>query len=409
MPIDTLKIGYHTSRRVNDGVAPEHNSIDFYDVITSIPDGYTVSPISRGNPNGQGQLHRSVHFGNYRDVVRFSGRESGDYAYLNEVTFNLSKFSSWQNFMQFVQHITQDDPQRFARFMAGQIKRIDYTCDYAENLMEIMKGLYCNPRSTSFSCYLDAHDSPYLNYFWERGTFNSFTIGRKPKLLRIYDKRLEEITKQERLQLRTLEREYDENNTTFQVSRRDYVESQIQEARDNILRELRNAPPKTRIEVSLQNRAAINRMWGREQTQNAPILSDLWEHLRQIRMSHRFPFSQVLLNYINTRNSRRHGVQFGRSTARTYELRALLDAGLLIPTVRRWGDSFWREHRDFFVIRSWPVAYQPSQVYKSVLSNWCRPSSSGYLYAEGYPLRQSISISNTTPVIDRWPMEITRS
>ncbi|MDH5723274.1 MAG: hypothetical protein OEY94_08150 [Alphaproteobacteria bacterium] len=398
MPIDKLVIKYDTRERINDrdSLMAGQICIDIYTILEAL---YEYDPeIITINYNKLKLVIRTEQDRKAMEMIAIGSR-NGNYAYLTKITCNPLSFGLWSDFWQVIEAMN-DTQNRYSPsnqdliLRRGRITRIDYACDYATDIMTIMRGLYIE-RGQSFYAYTDMDDeNPYLEYFWQRGQFNSFRIGKKNKVVKIYDKRLEEINR-------------------IRNSR-----STPEDIRHENLERLQALPPKTRIEVSLTERNIINRIWNRtgrnSGTRPAPTLGDLRHHLNtiivgdRITRSRSYPFAGILLNDIVTRESQRQGREFHNRTNEARRTLSEVDMGGLINLYQRWAREgrFWQEHGNHFHIMHWNPAYQPTRVYAMLMRQWLGRENT--FYSEGVPIENNRHLENSMRVTDRWPMELTR-
>lgn len=389
MCIDTLEIGVVNRRERNYSDAGRTDRPDLHDVYAFLElAGYACSEVATwSNNTGYSFTVNSPDddTGEAFKVVGYANRNN-DRVFINNITAHPMRFRRWADFWAALE--AMDDgysPDGQHRIIGRSvIKRIDYTLDIECPTETIMKGLYID-RTQTMMVFTEL-DAPYIGREWRHGYFSSFLFGKAPKVIKIYDKRLE----------RALTR----------TRSNDLEEAWADRPRPSItLSDRLNAePPWTRIEIACTRQSDIASFWNRFTAgRHTPdhfrgTLAELPQHLEDIRFGFHHPFKAILLNHVQDRSP-----EFAK-TVDAHKARHEIDMGFLIHLYQRMQreGNFWREHREYFTIHPWHKPFQPTNLYRTRMNNWFSTGLSSR--ARALPeLRH-----NADSILDRrWPIEQT--
>lgn len=324
-------------------VEPDPRHPDFQGVVQGIVSlGYEIEDIQEWERNGIVQYKLFVHGSNgQRNAMMIRGAAYNiNYMRIVKIECNPSSFGSYAEFRRLLDVINEHSYSNIFRY--GQVVRIDYALDYRVPFYPFVRGLYYQYAHTVLA-YADA-DDPFEEYTWEVGLIRSFRIGRDRKIIKIYDKGLEEWKSRRKEELRR---------------RREHPELRP--------RVIADPQPRSRIEVSLTQRSVISAFWGEGYH---GMLGELERHIGDITAGRRSPFRAVLMNNITTRQSRPMGFEVINNLG-NQRLKLEIESGFLNVVYKRMTrQNFWEATRNVCAIMPWNEQYQPHRVYRNRLYAW---------------------------------------
>lgn len=327
--------------------------------------------------------HHVYHQGQQLSVSLLC-RGDANNRYIYAIDSTPSRFPHFQDYWQVIEalngHAENGYTYNNGILDCGYVERIDYACDYKEEHQRIMQGLHVT-RGQTLIGYGDFDTNPYAAYQWNNSRFFSYRIGLGNKVLKIYDKRLEESRRRTQTE---------ENEESW--------EDEAPEAQEGAGREeatsLTDLSPKTRIELSITERGKVRDFWNRRyvfdpitnqgvnmSTANTyeAMLRELPAHLEDIVRARHDPFSGIILHHISFR-----GAEYNKNSE-WWRIRHEIEAGLLMNVYKRIQaatGNFWREHQAFFALYPWTISYQPTSAFRSRMTAWMTESMT--LNEDGY-------------------------
>lgn len=343
-------------------------------------------PCSDINDAGGGYFSFDVSHNN-RKALTVKGKGRGDYIFVTEILANPIRYTRWRDFWRVLEAMHEGNVEDNTHLIInrGHITRIDYACDYCVPIVDIMRGLYVD-NAISLTAYNDL-ENPYISRSWERGQFSSFVIGRKPRVIKIYDKLLEQ-----------------RNRRGARNNNLDDAWSDTPTARP---RQIVDDVPWTRIEISLYGQSRIADRWNSFiEGYNAPhhytgMLSELPNHVSELASAMNCPFEGILLNHIKMRSTRLS------KNLEAQRIRHEVELGLLMNVYLRMRHegNFWEDHLDKFSIYPWHKSYQPTNIYYDRTYCWFRPQSGLTFRASSIP--SPVHMSQQT--MEAWRVDLTRN
>lgn len=284
-----------------------------------------------------------------------------------------SLFSHYQDYWRVIEALDGHTENGYALnngiLDCGFVDRIDYACDYRVEHQRIMQGLHVT-RGQTLIGYTDFDGNPYAAYQWNNSRFFSYRIGLGNKVIKIYDKRLEESRRRNRTE--------EEEETWEEESPETQGGAGREEASS-----LTDLPPKTRIEISITERSKVRTFWNRryaldpitrqgvnltEANTYEAMLRELPAHLEDIRRARHDPFAGIMLHHVSFR-----GVTPHNRNSEWWRIRHEIEAGLLMNVCKRIEaehGNFWEAHQPYFALHPWYLTYQPTSVFQSRLMAW---------------------------------------
>jgi hypothetical protein len=425
MCIDKLEIAFEQSsgdlgRPIGGGVdstivinGTDPSLVDLSGVLTSLVfNGYSlVEGSGRRRGHNYYYNHEIHHQGEALGITLLCRGRNPDERYIFLISCNPSRLPHWQDFWRVIEamdgHIEHGIRYANRVIERGYVQRIDYACDYRVEIDKVMQGLHVDHSQTLVG-YNDAFDNPYAEYRWDRSMFFSFRIGAGDKVLKIYDKRLE----QARRRNNRLTEPANIDDTLNEWGETD-IETYNDETPPPSLTDL---PPKTRLEQSVSTRSKVRDFWNRRYLYSDITrtsvradgtyqgrLNELPDHIQDIISSRHEPFMGVILHYVSFRGSHYN------KTHEWLRVKHDIEAGLFMNVYKRLqaasNGEFWREHQNYFALYPWNPSYQPTHAFRMRL--WAWMTESMVLDERGYPVTDKC-YSKQRRSTARWDIQSTQ-
>ena len=400
--IDTLEIVFPLSRLARSlSTGPNQNPyrVDMTDVILTLErHGYRPIPRHRRGNRHRYQIYdaqgRSLH-------ITIHGKGDDNYMYLDKIVAYPMRLPSMRVFWSVIQAMDSHGDIQNGVIAWGCIGRIDYACDYRVSTQRIMAGLYA-VRGRRFTVLTD-DDEVHLEHDWDRGMFNSFRIGNRYKLLRVYDKALEQARRHvDTGRARTAAARVEADLADYYG--RNEEDEQVDEFEAEEVTRVESAAARhtawTRIERSILQTSNILGFWNTSSpdAEYRGRLSELPSHLQDIQDGRCLPFENVILHHVCFR-----GTQFRKDRV-ALGIRARIEDGFLMRIYKILGGHhhFWREHRLYFSLIPWQRRYQPSSIYQDLMRRWI-----GGVYFNPRGGRAGPKAHQGMQPADRWRTDLT--